>query len=41
MRSTARIMLGVSVAGLVTIPRSGFPGGIALGLWLLRRAGRA
>ena len=41
MRSAARTLLGTSVAGLVTIPRSGFPGGLVLGLWLLRRASRA
>ena len=41
MRSAARILLGTSVAGLLTIPRSGFPGGVALGLWLMRRANRA
>ena len=41
MRSAARTLLGTSVAGFVTIPRSGFPGGIALGLWLMRRADRA
>ena len=40
MRSAALTILGTSVVGLVTIPRSGFPGGIALGLWLLRRADR-
>ena len=41
MRSATRILLGTSVAGLLTIPRSGFPGGVALGLWLMRRANRA
>ena len=40
MRSAASTLLGISVAGLVTIPRSGFPGGVALGLWLMRRAHR-
>jgi hypothetical protein len=41
MRSAARTMLGVSVAGFAITPRSGFPGAIALGLWLMRRARRA
>jgi hypothetical protein len=40
MRSAARTIVATSVAGLVTIPRSGFPGGVALGLWLMRRADR-
>jgi hypothetical protein len=40
MRTTGRTVTAVSVAGLATIPRSGFPGGIAVGLWLMRRAGR-
>lgn len=33
-------VLAVGVAGEVTIPRSGFPAAIALGVWMLRRAGR-
>ncbi len=37
-RASARAVTAVSVAGWVAIPRSGFPGGLALGLWLLRRA---
>lgn len=37
VRSAARTLLGTSVVGLVTIPRSGFPAGVALGLWLMRR----
>jgi hypothetical protein len=41
MRTAGRAVTGVSVAGLATIPRSGFPGGIALGLWLMRRARRS
>jgi hypothetical protein len=41
MRFAARTLLVTSVAGLVTIPRSGFPGGVALGLWLMRRAHRS
>jgi hypothetical protein len=41
MRSAARTLLVTSAAGLVTIPRSGFPAGVALGLWLMRRTQRA
>lgn len=39
MRTAARTMFGVSVAGFAITPRSGFPCGVALGLWLMRRAG--
>ena len=38
MRAAGRWVTGISVGGLMAIPRSGFPGGIALGVWLLRRA---
>lgn len=38
MRTAGLTVTAVSAAGVVVIPRSGFPGGIALGLWLLRRA---
>jgi hypothetical protein len=40
MQATGLTVTAVSAAGLATIPRSGFPGGIALGLWLTRRARR-
>jgi hypothetical protein len=40
MRWAARVLVGTSIGGLATIPRSGFPGGLALGLWLMRRAER-
>src|SRR3954453_14274810 len=36
----ARGIVATRVVGFATIPRSGFPGGIALGLWLMRRAER-
>jgi hypothetical protein len=38
MRSAGRAVTAVSVAGWTAMPASGFPGGIALGVWLLRRA---
>lgn len=38
MRAAGRGVTAISVAGLAAIPRSGFPGGVALGLWLTRRA---
>jgi hypothetical protein len=40
MLTASRTIVAISVAGLATIPRSGFPGGVALGLWLTRRASR-
>jgi hypothetical protein len=33
-------VLALGVAGEAAMPRSGFPAAIALGLWMLRRAGR-
>jgi hypothetical protein len=41
MRAAGRGVTAISLAGLAAIPRSGFPGGIALGLWLTRRARRS
>jgi hypothetical protein len=38
MRAAGGAVTAVSAAGWIAIPASGFPGGIALGLWLLRRA---
>jgi hypothetical protein len=38
MRAAGRGVTAISLAGFAAIPRSGFPGGIALGLWLMRRA---
>lgn len=38
MRAAGRAIIAVSAGGWVAIPRSGFPAGLALGLWLLRRA---
>jgi hypothetical protein len=38
MRAAGRGVTAISLAGFAAIPRSGFPGGIALGLWLTRRA---
>ena len=38
MRSAGRAVTAASVVGWTVMPASGFPGGIALGLWLLRRA---
>lgn len=40
MRAAGRAVTAISAAGWMTIPASGFPGGLALGLWLMRRAGR-
>lgn len=37
-QAAGRAVTAVSVAGWAAIPRSGFPAGLALGLWLLRRA---
>jgi hypothetical protein len=39
MRSAGRTVTAVSAAGWTAIPVSGFPLGVALGLWLTRRAG--
>jgi hypothetical protein len=39
MRATGRTVTVVSAAGWAAIPVSGFPAGLALGLWLTRRAG--
>jgi hypothetical protein len=41
LRWAARAILGMSVAGSATIPRSGFPAGAVIGVWLMRRADRA
>jgi hypothetical protein len=41
MRAAGRTITAVSAGGWIAIPRSGFPAGLALGAWLLRRAGRA
>jgi hypothetical protein len=38
MRAAGGAVTAASAAGWITIPASGFPGGIALGLWLMRRA---
>lgn len=38
MRAAGRGVTAISLAGFAAIPRSGFPGGIALGLWMMRRA---
>lgn len=38
MRAAGWGVTVISVGGFAAIPRSGFPGGIAIGLWLLRRA---
>jgi hypothetical protein len=40
MRAAGRAVTGVAAAGWLVIPASGFPGGVALGLWLLRHAAR-
>jgi Family of unknown function (DUF6463) len=40
MRATGGAVTAVSAAGWTAIPASGFPAGLALGLWLLRRAAR-
>jgi hypothetical protein len=41
MRATGRAVTAICAGGFTAMPRSGFPGGIALGLWLMRRAGSA
>ena len=38
MRDAGRIVTAIGAGGTVAMPRSGFPGGMALGLWLMRRA---
>jgi Family of unknown function (DUF6463) len=38
MRAAGRAVTAISLAGSAAIPRSGFPAGIGLGLWLMRRA---
>jgi Family of unknown function (DUF6463) len=40
MRDAGRAVTAVSVLGWITIPVSGFPAGLGLGVWLLRRARR-
>jgi hypothetical protein len=40
MRSAGAAVTAISAVGWAAIPISGFPGGIALGAWLMRRAGR-
>ena len=40
MRTAGRAVTAMSLAGWAAIPVSGFPGGLALGLWLTRRARR-
>ena len=40
MRAAGGAVTAISAVGWAAIPVSGFPGGIALGLWLMRRAGR-
>jgi hypothetical protein len=38
MRAAGRAISAISAGSWLAIPRSGFPAGLALGLWLLRRA---
>ena len=38
MRAAGQAITAVSIGCWAAIPRSGFPAGVALGLWLLRRA---
>jgi Family of unknown function (DUF6463) len=40
MRDAGLGVTAIAATGLVAIPASGFPAGMALGLWLLRRARR-
>ena len=40
VRAAGQAITAVSAGGWVAIPRSGFPAGLALGVWVLRRAGR-
>jgi hypothetical protein len=40
MLVAGRAVTAMSLAGWAAIPASGFPGGLALGLWLTRRARR-
>lgn len=38
MRAAGRSVIAICATGCVTTPRSGFPAGLALGIWLTRRA---
>ena len=40
IRTAGRVTIAIGMAGEVAIPRSGFPGAIAVGLSMLRRARR-
>lgn len=40
MRAAGRSVIALCATSCVAIPRSGFPAGLALGIWLTRRARR-
>jgi Family of unknown function (DUF6463) len=41
MRTSGRAILAISAAGWTVVPASGFPAGVGLGVWLMRRSRKA